>query len=155
MSSVVPLHIKIPRLRGPLKPSDVVSGARAAAAVSTVTLVFKLQLEQRTIFLSSQTCPCSTVFFHRARTAAKKSYHSPQTSVLVSDLLLCTRVTLCLPLQEQQLVGSWETVPPLHDCMMPFSHLSATSDCPHLEYIRQCSSCSLSQLHSYHVLQSS
>lgn len=30
----------------------------------------------RTIFLSSQTCTCTTVFFHRTCTIAKKNYHS-------------------------------------------------------------------------------
>lgn len=62
---------------GPPRPSDVVFGARAEAVVSTVILVFLLYLEQRLFFcLHNHTWyTCTTVFFHRACTIAKKNYH--------------------------------------------------------------------------------
>lgn len=44
-----------------------------------------------------------------------------------SDLLLCTQVTLCLPLQEQQLLGSREIMPLIFASRL--SCLSAPSDC--------------------------
>lgn len=93
LSPVAPLRITSPVSWAPPKTSDVVSGARAEAVVSTVTLVFLLQFETLFSVLTNIHKSFLPQSIHRCQEKLPQiiSRLCQTSSFSHSDLLLCNQ----------------------------------------------------------------